>query len=163
MNSIREGETFEYSGRRITLFPIAKTGQFRVISSIAHILEEMAKEGVDLTKMVDSKGNPNLKSLTQTLMVIADRIEDDLDRIVDASTDDITIEELRAGRKEIAKDFDDDLYWEIIERLIPLNKEKIPKWMERGISLQKKVMLTFFVKEEESEEKAEVSKEEEIP
>lgn len=131
-------KTIEWNGRKIVLFPIRKTGQFKVINALAHIIAELQKEGVDFT---DEKGKKAGRSIAGTIVVIADRIEDDLDRIIDASTDDVSLAELQAGRKDVAKDFDDDLYWELVEGILELNAGKLGVWIERAASLQKKFQL----------------------
>jgi hypothetical protein len=94
----------------------------------------------------------DIRTIYKFLVLVADRIEGDLDRIVDASTNDVSLKELQAGRMDVGEDFDPDLYWELIGEIIVMNKDEYQKWFKQAVSLQKKVSLAFGEKEKEKAE-----------
>lgn len=158
---MREPKIIEWEGRKITLYPMAKTAQFSIINSIAHIIAELAKKDIDILgalKEIEKKAGSEDSAFSwgkvlQALPMVAEHIEGDIDNIIDKSTPDISLQELQAGKNDVAQDFDDDLYWDLVEEILVLNKGKWIKWIMRAGTLMEKLTLALGTEEEEGKEK----------
>ena len=141
----RQGTIVEWGERKITLFPFATSAAFSIINSIAHVIDELAKAGVDVIGMLKDIGKEEknseeddglLKSIFKVLPVIAQNIKDDFDQLIINSTDDVTLEEIRAGETMgLAYDFDDLLYLHLIKNVFVINKGKWAQWGQAAIEM----------------------------
>jgi hypothetical protein len=151
----KKSKAFVFENRAITLYPFGKSSLFKLANNFAHIFSEL-RPYVDF-KVLARKAEANELDITRdilpALVTVSDRIEGDIEQIVVMSTKDVTIEELRAGEEDIARDFDPKLLLALIGEIVMLNKGVWMELGEEGLKLMEKIGLVL--KEETGERNAE--------